>query len=56
MSLKGLTVDIKKAAKKIEDLSKQYGLNVDPYAKIEDISLGVNTAVGSSNIKTLAFL
>ena len=36
---KGLTVDIKTAAKKIEELSKQYGLNVDPYAKIENISV-----------------
>ena len=42
---KGLTVDIKKAAKKIEDLSKQYGLNVDPYAKIEDISVGMQQRV-----------
>lgn len=42
---KGLTVDIKKAAKKIEDLSKQYGLNVDPYAKVEDISVGMQQRV-----------
>ena len=42
---KGLTVDIKRAAKKIEDLSKQYGLNVDPYAKIEDISVGMQQRV-----------
>ena len=34
---KGLVVDVKSAAKKIEELSKKYGLNVDPYAKIEDI-------------------
>ena len=40
-----MTVDIKKAAKKIEDLSKQYGLNVDPYAKIEDISVGMQQRV-----------
>ena len=38
---KGLVVDIKTAAKRIEELSKQYGLNVDPYAKIEDISVGM---------------
>ena len=42
---KGLTVDIKTAAKKIEDLSKQYGLNVDPYAKIENISVGMQQRV-----------
>ncbi|WP_297714510.1 ABC transporter ATP-binding protein [Clostridium sp.] len=42
---KGLIVDVKKAAKKIEDLSKQYGLNVDPYAKIEDISVGMQQRV-----------
>ena len=42
---KGFTVDIKTAAKKIEDLSKQYGLNVDPYAKIEDISVRMQQRV-----------
>ena len=38
-------VDIKGAAKRIEELSKQYGLNVDPYAKIEDISVGMQQRV-----------
>ncbi|MBM7834461.1 ABC transporter ATP-binding protein [Clostridium sardiniense] len=42
---KGLVVDIKTAAKKIEELSKSYGLNVDPYAKIEDISVGMQQRV-----------
>ncbi len=42
---KHMTVDIKSAAKKIEELSKQYGLNVDPYAKIEDISVGMQQRV-----------
>ena len=42
---KGLVVDIKSAAKKIEELSKSYGLNVDPYAKIEDISVGMQQRV-----------
>ena len=37
---KHMTVDIKSAAKRIEELSKQYGLNVDPYANFEDISVG----------------
>lgn len=42
---KGLVMDIKKAAKKIEELSKYYGLNVDPYAKIEDITVGMQQRV-----------
>ena len=42
---KFLSIDIKSAAKKIEELSKTYGLNVDPYAKIEDISVGMQQRV-----------
>ncbi|MGM9986495.1 MAG: ABC transporter ATP-binding protein [Bacillaceae bacterium] len=42
---KGFIVDVKTAAKKIEELSKMYGLNVDPYAKIEDISVGMQQRV-----------
>lgn len=42
---KGVVVDEKTAAKKIEELSKRYGLNVDPYAKIEDISVGMQQRV-----------
>lgn len=38
-------VDIKKASKKVEELSKRYGLNVDPHAKIEDISVGMQQRV-----------
>ncbi|MGL5354757.1 MAG: ABC transporter ATP-binding protein [Clostridium sp.] len=41
----GLSIDIEKAAKKIEEISKRYGLNVDPYAKIEDISVGMQQRV-----------
>ena len=37
---KGLTLDTKTAAQKIKQLSEQYGLQVDPYAKISDISVG----------------
>lgn len=37
---KGLSLDTKSAAKKIQALSEQYGLQVDPYAKISDISVG----------------
>ncbi|MCR1950336.1 ABC transporter ATP-binding protein [Clostridium sp. DSM 100503] len=42
---KFLTVDIKSAAKRIDELSRTYGLNVDPYAKIEDISVGMQQRV-----------
>jgi ABC-type uncharacterized transport system ATPase subunit len=37
---KGLSLDTKSAAKKIKALSEKYGLQVDPYAKIADISVG----------------
>ena len=40
-----MVLDINKAAKRIEELSKNYGLNVDPYAKIEDISVGMQQRV-----------
>jgi len=43
--MKGLKVDIDAAAKKVAELSKQYHLNVDPYAKIEDISVGMQQRV-----------
>lgn len=43
--LKGIVLDIDKAAKRIEELSKNYGLNVDPHAKIEDISVGMQQRV-----------
>ncbi|MEO3945950.1 ABC transporter ATP-binding protein [Gorillibacterium sp. CAU 1737] len=42
---KGPVLDLKTAAKKIEALSKRYGLNVDPYAKIENISVGMQQRV-----------
>lgn len=38
-------VNIKDAAKKIQKLSEMYGLDVDPYAKIEDISVGMQQRV-----------
>ena len=38
-------VNIKDAAKEIEALSKKYNLDVDPYAKIEDISVGMQQRV-----------
>ncbi|WP_139489064.1 ABC transporter ATP-binding protein [Brevibacillus dissolubilis] len=42
---KGMSIDIAKAAKDVENLSKQYGLMVDPHAKIEDISVGMQQRV-----------
>lgn len=39
------TIDIKKAAKKVKEISELYGLNVDPYAKISDISVGMQQRV-----------
>ncbi|ASF39523.1 heme ABC transporter ATP-binding protein [Halobacillus halophilus] len=42
---KGGTVDIKKAEKEVKDLSERYGLNVDPGAKIRDISVGMQQRV-----------
>lgn len=42
---KGLVVDTSSAAKKIEELSNRYELKVDPYAKIEDISVGMQQRV-----------
>ncbi len=39
------TVDIKKAAKRVKELSELYGLNVDPYSKIEDITVGMQQRV-----------
>jgi len=42
---KGLVVDLKSAAERIARLSETYGLNVDPYAKIEDITVGMQQRV-----------
>lgn len=42
---KGIIVDVKSAAERVGELSKKYGLNVDPYAKIEDISVGMQQRV-----------
>ena len=38
-------INIKHAAKKVAEISKLYGLDVDPYAKIEDISVGMQQRV-----------
>lgn len=39
------TIDIKSAIKRIEELSRKYKLSVDPYAKIEDITVGMQQRV-----------
>ena len=41
----GLQIDIKKAEQEVERLSQQYGLKVDPQAKIEQISVGMQQRV-----------
>lgn len=38
-------IDIESAANKIAVLSKQYGLEIDPYAKIQDLSVGLQQRV-----------
>lgn len=47
----GIFVDKEGAANKIKGISEKYNLNVDPYAKIEDISVGMQQRV--EIIKTL---
>ncbi|WP_219835496.1 ABC transporter ATP-binding protein [Paenibacillus sp. R14(2021)] len=42
---RGGVLNIQGASRKIEELSKHYGLNVDPHAKIEDISVGMQQRV-----------
>ncbi len=42
---KGLVIDVKKASRRVAELTKLYGLNVDPDAKIEDISVGMQQRV-----------
>lgn len=42
---KGIVIDIKSAAAQVKELSEKYGLNVDPYAKIEDVSVGMQQRV-----------
>src|SRR5690554_3513506 len=42
---RGLVLDVSLASKRIEQLSQRYGLNVDPYSKVEDISVGMQQRV-----------
>lgn len=41
----GLQIDIRQAVKEVEELSRKYGLKVDPTAKIADISVGMQQRV-----------
>ena len=43
--MKGITIDLKTAREKILELSEKYSLKVDPDAKIEDISVGMQQRV-----------
>jgi len=42
---KGLVLDTRRAAKRVAEISKLYGLDVDPDAKIEDITVGMQQRV-----------
>ena len=42
---KGMMIDVKKASAKVAELSRLYGLDVEPGAKIEDISVGMQQRV-----------
>lgn len=42
---KGLVIDRRAASRRVAELSKLYGLNVDPDSKIEDISVGMQQRV-----------
>lgn len=43
--MSGVKVDIPLAAKKVKEISEKYHLKIDPYAKIEDISVGMQQRV-----------
>lgn len=43
--VKGITVDLSSARKKVVEISEKYGMKVDPDAKIEDISVGMQQRV-----------
>ena len=44
-STRGLVVDLRSATARIRELSQRYGLNVDPEAKISDVSVGMQQRV-----------
>ncbi len=41
----GFSISYREAVRRVEDLSRQYGLNVDPNARIEEISVGMQQRV-----------
>ena len=43
--MKGVTLDMAKARKNVVEISEKYGLSIDPDAKIEDISVGMQQRV-----------
>lgn len=43
--VKGMIVDLKSARKKVIEISEKYGMQVDPDAKVEDISVGMQQRV-----------
>ena len=43
--VKGVTLDMDKARKNVVEISERYGLSIDPDAKIEDISVGMQQRV-----------
>lgn len=43
--VKGLTVDLKTAREKVMEISERYNMQIDPDAKIEDISVGMQQRV-----------
>ncbi len=44
-TMKGPVLDIKKAKKEVEEISKKYGLYVEPDSKVQDISVGMQQRV-----------
>lgn len=48
---KGMNIDHKSASRKVRELSEQYGLKINPNAKIQDISVGMQQRV--EIVKTL---
>ena len=42
---KGIVLDMAEARKNVEEISERYGLSIDPDAKIEDISVGMQQRV-----------
>lgn len=43
--LAGVKIDMRKAAREVEELSNKYGLKVDPHARISEISVGMQQRV-----------